>query len=113
MVKTMIYHYISIRKAKIHSTGYQSWVHRLDKDRDEAGPKNQRHRQGFIRATAQDEGRHSRKEDCLGWLPPTLGGPAYIEKVTSQVLTIGWASKRKGQRCLILIGWKGLVLIGQ
>ena len=42
------------------------------------------------------------------------GGPAYIAKVASPALTeVQQANKRKGKKCLILIGWKGLVLIGQ
>lgn len=54
MVKATIYHHTPIRKANIHNIHL---LPKLDMDRHRAGPKYQRHRQGFIRATAQDEGR--------------------------------------------------------
>ena len=84
------------------------------KERNKGGPKSQRYRQSFLGATAGAEGRHSANREELGGPPQQRGGPVYLEKVLAQGPTlVQYANKGKKKKCLLLIDWKGLLLLGQ
>lgn len=85
--------------------------------RNEAGPKNQKHRQGFITPTVWVEPRNTTNKKELTYLCKQSGGPTYIEKGPSSRLVgraVSWLVKGPRPDWSILTGHSGrpLVLFG-